>query len=77
MVDAGAVSPEPCGLSSLRGLLTTVQGNSVWEKLKNLEVAAVAENKHPSGRVHIGMVAIGGRNVVREAGVLYPLKGSA
>lgn len=31
---------------------------SVWVKLKNLEETAAAENKQPSGRVHVGMVAM-------------------
>lgn len=28
------------------------------KKLKNLEETAAAEDKHPSGRVHVGMVAV-------------------
>lgn len=28
------------------------------KKLKNLEETAAAENKHPSGRVYVGMVVV-------------------
>lgn len=43
---------------------------SVLVKLKSLEETAVAGNKHPLGKVHVGMVQSGGRNVTRGGWVL-------
>lgn len=52
VVDAGAISPEPCGLSSLRGFLMPVRENEgeSWQDWGGLGVRVVREIKITSSQ---------------------------